>query len=135
MAIQIAETQQSGASGSPLMPNTDKSTGHRKGQKAGKGRIFRAGIEIPEGQTAANRTDIEVLFDNLPEPIDLNLDLSNRMLYWTDRGDPPLGKTVNRAPMDEDLKKRKQAPDRIRRRYPTTRGISPELHMWNCAQH
>jgi hypothetical protein len=34
--------------------------------KAGKGRIFRAGTEIPKGQTAANRTDIEVLFDNLP---------------------------------------------------------------------
>jgi hypothetical protein len=79
--------------------------------KAGKGRIFRAGIEIPKGQTAANRSDVEVLFDNLPEPIDLGLDLSNRMLYWTDRGDPPLGNTVNRAPMDEDLKKRKQAPE------------------------
>jgi hypothetical protein len=36
--------------------------------KAGKGYIFRTGIEIPEGQTTANRTDIEVLFDNLPEP-------------------------------------------------------------------
>ena len=36
--------------------------------KAGKGRIFRAGIEIPKDQTAANRTDIEVLFDNLPSP-------------------------------------------------------------------
>ena len=22
------------------------------------------------------------------------------MLYWTDRGDPPLGNTVNRAPLD-----------------------------------
>jgi len=22
------------------------------------------------------------------------------MMYWTDRGDPPLGNTVNRAPMD-----------------------------------
>ncbi len=73
--------------------------------KAGKGRIFRAGIEIPEGQTAANRTDIEVLFNNLPEPIDLDLDLDNRMLYWTDRGDPPRGNTVNRAPMDADPKK------------------------------
>jgi hypothetical protein len=52
--------------------------------KAGKGRIFRAGIEIPSGQTAANRTDIEVLFDNLPEPIDLDLDLRNRLMYWTD---------------------------------------------------
>jgi hypothetical protein len=78
--------------------------------KAGQGRIFRAGIEIPKGQTAANRTDIEVLFDNLPEPIDLDVDLSSRMLYWTDRGDPPRGNTVNRAPMDGDPKKR-QAPE------------------------
>jgi len=78
--------------------------------KAGQGRIFRASIEIPNGQTAANRTDIEVLFDNLPEPIDLDLDLNNRMLYWTDRGDPPRGNTVNRTPMDGDLKKR-QAPE------------------------
>jgi hypothetical protein len=80
--------------------------------KAGKGRIFRAAIEIPEGQTAANRTDIEVLFDNLPEPIDLDLDLDNRMLYWTDRGDPPRGNTVNRSPMDDgDQKKVRQAPE------------------------
>ena len=78
--------------------------------KAGQGRIFRASIEIPNGQTAANRTDIEVLFDNLPEPIDLDLDLNNCMLYWTDRGDPPRGNTVNRAPMHGDLKKR-QAPE------------------------
>jgi hypothetical protein len=27
-------------------------------------------------------------------------------MYWTDRGDPPLGNTVNRAPMDADPKKR-----------------------------
>jgi hypothetical protein len=78
--------------------------------KAGKGCIFRAGIEIPDGRTAANRTDIEVLFDNLPEPIDLDLDLDNRMLYWTDRGDPPRGNTVNRAPMDGDQNKNRQAP-------------------------
>ena len=67
---------------------------------AGVGRIFRANIEIPEGETAAKRTDIEVLFDGLPEPIDLELDLENRALYWTDRGDPPRGNTVNRAPID-----------------------------------
>jgi hypothetical protein len=64
------------------------------------GRILRANIEIPKGKTAANRTDIEVLFDGLPEPIDLELDLKNRVLYWTDRGDPPRGNTVNRAPID-----------------------------------
>ena len=73
---------------------------------AGKGRMFRAGIEIPTGQTASNRADIEVLYDGLPEPIDLDLDLNNRVMYWTDRGDPPRGNTVNRAPMDSDAKGR-----------------------------
>jgi len=75
---------------------------------AGQGRIFRAGLEIPKGQTPANRQDIEVLYDNLPEPIDLDLDLSNRVIYWTDRGDPPRGNTVNRAPMDAAPGKRKE---------------------------
>ena len=64
---------------------------------AGLGRIFRANIEIPKGETPANRSDIEVWFDHLPEPIDLELDLTNRVMYWTDRGDPPRGNTVNRA--------------------------------------
>jgi hypothetical protein len=73
---------------------------------AGKGRLFRAGIEIPTGQTASNRADIEVIYDGLPEPIDLELDLNNRVMYWTDRGDPPRGNTVNRAPMDSDAKAR-----------------------------
>jgi hypothetical protein len=72
---------------------------------AGKGRIFRAKIEIPQGETATNRTDIELLFDGLPEPIDLELDLKNRLLYWTDRGDPPRGNTVNRASIDGDFGK------------------------------
>jgi sugar lactone lactonase YvrE len=67
---------------------------------AGEGRIFRAKLEIPKGQTPANRKDVELLYDNLPEPIDLELDLANRTIYWTDRGDPPRGNTVNRAPMD-----------------------------------
>ena len=67
---------------------------------ANKGRLLRAGIDIPKGQTATNRTDIEVWFDGLPEPIDLELDLEKRVLYWTDRGDPPLGNTVSRASVD-----------------------------------
>jgi DNA-binding beta-propeller fold protein YncE len=70
------------------------------GDNAGVGRIFRANLEMPKGQTASNRTDIEVLFENLPEPIDLELDLENRVLYWTDRGDPPCGNKVNRASID-----------------------------------
>ena len=67
---------------------------------AGKGRIFRAGIDIPRGESAAKRSDIELLYDGLPEPIDLEIDHAKRVLYWTDRGDAPLGNTVNRAPLD-----------------------------------
>jgi hypothetical protein len=73
----------------------------QKGPDNGEqGRLLRAGLQIPSGETAANRSDIEVFFDRLPEPIDLELDLENRVLYWTDRGDPPRGNTVNRASID-----------------------------------
>jgi hypothetical protein len=70
------------------------------GDNAEVGRILRAGIEIPKGETAANRSDIEVFFNGLPEPIDLEIDFEHRVLYWTDRGNPPRGNTVNRAPID-----------------------------------
>ncbi|HEY6273981.1 MAG TPA: 3-hydroxyacyl-CoA dehydrogenase [Terriglobales bacterium] len=72
------------------------------GHHAGWGRIFRANIQVPQGQSAESRRDIELFYDNLSEPIDLDLDPVNRMLYWTDRGDPPRGNTVNRATMDPD---------------------------------
>jgi hypothetical protein len=77
---------------------------------ANEGRIFRAGIEIPKGQTPATRSDIELLYGGLPEPIDLELDYATRIMYWTDRGDPPRGNTVNRAPMDAAPEDRK-APE------------------------
>jgi DNA-binding beta-propeller fold protein YncE len=70
------------------------------GDNAGEGSILRASLDIPRGQSPTDRTDIEVLYDKLPEPIDLDLDFRSRLLYWTDRGDPPRGNTVNRAPLD-----------------------------------
>ena len=80
----------------------------QKGPDNGEqGRILRAGVEIPKGETAAKRSDVEVFFDRLPEPIDLELDRKNRVLYWTDRGDPPRGNTVNRASIDA----KPQAPE------------------------
>src|SRR4051812_37464090 len=82
------------------------------GDNAGEGRILRAHIEIPPGQDPASRTDIELLYDDLPEPIDLDLDPAKRMLYWTDRGDPPRGNTVNRALIDSTPGKR-AAPEII----------------------
>jgi DNA-binding beta-propeller fold protein YncE len=93
---------------------------------AGKGRLCRAGIEIPTGQTASDRADIEVLYDGLPEPIDLDLDLNNRVMYWTDRGDPPRGNTVSRAPMDSDAKGR-SAPEVVLTHLMEGIGISLDL--------
>jgi hypothetical protein len=83
----------------------DSARGHiywtQKGpDNAELGRLCRAGIDIPSGEKAAHRSDIEVVFDRLSEPIDLELDLDHRVLYWTDRGDPPRGNTVNRATID-----------------------------------
>src|ERR1700756_4014144 len=79
---------------------------------ASLGRILRAGIDLPEGENAASRTDVEVWFDDLPEPIALELDLESRVLYWTDRGNPPLGNTVNRAAIDVPASNGR-APERI----------------------
>ena len=93
---------------------------------AGKGCLCRAGIEIPTGQTASNRADIDVLYDRLPEPIDLDLDLNNRVMYWTDRGDPPRGNTVSRAPMDSDAKGR-SAPEVVLTHLMEGIGISLDL--------
>jgi hypothetical protein len=58
---------------------------------AGLGRLFRANVEIPPARLQPPDLDIEIFFDKLPEPTDLELDHKNRVLYWTDRGDPPRG--------------------------------------------
>lgn len=71
---------------------------------AGQGRIFRAPIDIPAGCSAVDRDDIELLWDGLPEPIDLDLDGAGYLL-WTDRGDPPEGNTLNRARVEPELGK------------------------------
>ena len=66
-------------------------------KKGGKGRIFRAGLNIPVGENALNRSDILTLLSDLPEPIDLEIDTTNRILYWTDRGSEPNGNSLNCA--------------------------------------
>lgn len=70
----------------------------QKGKPNGnEGRILRAALDLPPGMDPANRSDIDVLFDGLPEPIDLEWEADTGYLYWTDRGDPPAGNTLNRA--------------------------------------
>jgi sugar lactone lactonase YvrE len=90
---------------------------------AGQGRIFRAGMDMPKGAHAAQRSDIELLYDGLPEPIDLEIDRGTRTLYWTDRGDPPLGNTVSRAPLDAGRQGRR-APEIVFRNLMEGIGIA-----------
>lgn len=71
---------------------------------SGEGRICRAGYDLQSGETPADRSDVEVLFKNLPEPIDLDLDLENGALWWTDRGDLKGGNSVCRATIGPDRK-------------------------------
>lgn len=70
------------------------------GPDGGKGSILRAGYDAPAGESPDGRSDIEVLFSGLPEPIDL--ELTRDHLYWTDRGDLPGGNSVCRAGISAD---------------------------------
>jgi hypothetical protein len=67
------------------------------GSKAGQGRIFRAAIQTPVGETPSSRSDIELVFEHLPEPIDIEFDSPSKTLFWTDRGEYPFGNTLNKA--------------------------------------
>jgi hypothetical protein len=48
------------------------------------------------GTDPASRQDVEILYEGLAAPVDLDLDLKARLIYWTARGDD----TINRAPID-----------------------------------
>ena len=60
--------------------------------------ILRAGFDMPAGQDAGNRSDVEqlVVESGSAMPIDLDLDLQHRTMYWTDRS----LNTIQRAAMD-----------------------------------
>ncbi|KLO97500.1 Uncharacterized protein LW93_3478 [Fusarium fujikuroi] len=64
--------------------------------KGNDGRILSTSIDISEGSDASWRRDIELIAKGLPEPIDLEFDEDNGVLYWTDRGEMPLGNTLNK---------------------------------------
>jgi hypothetical protein len=67
----------------------------------GSGRIFRVGIDLAAGEDPAKRKDLEILLKDLPEPIDLEINHLTHELFWTDRGDPPRGNTLNRIDMNK----------------------------------
>ncbi|WP_336760912.1 hypothetical protein [Asaia sp. VD9] len=69
--------------------------------KGGIGRIFRMPLDLPQGVDPALRDDITLLADHLPEPIDLHVSQDSTRLFWTDRGAPPDGNSLNVAHIDE----------------------------------
>jgi sugar lactone lactonase YvrE len=52
------------------------------------GRLYRVGFDMPEGETAENRSDVELLAvfrASSARPLNVALDLAQRQMYWTDR--------------------------------------------------
>ena len=82
--------------GIALSTKHDKLFWTQKGHsKASEGRIFCASMsKVPADP--ARRDDVEIVANGLPECIDLDFDDQDSYLYWTDRGELPLGNTLNR---------------------------------------
>lgn len=101
-SLEDAQDARNWCVGIAVAPKLGKFYWTQKGpSKAGQGRIFCANISTPEGQSPSSRSDIECLQSGLPEPIDLEVDESNCWLYWTDRGEIPLGNSLNRVRLDK----------------------------------
>lgn len=45
-------------------------------------------LEMPKGQIAANRTEIELLLSGVPEPIYMEIEEDTQTIFWRDRRDP-----------------------------------------------
>jgi 3-hydroxyacyl-CoA dehydrogenase/sugar lactone lactonase YvrE len=89
--------------GIAVSPSHGKFYWSQKGpSKGGRGRIFCANINTPQGKTAETREDIKCILYGLPEPIDLKVDEKNGRLYWTDRGELPWGNTLNRVDLNDE---------------------------------
>lgn len=117
--------------------------------KANEGRIFAAGLDLPKGATAAQRPDVEVIIDGLPECIDLEFDDDEGALYWTDRGELPLGNTLNKKQIIGQPPSSQSALGRDILAQGLGEGIGLRLdktnqclyvadmggHLWKCSMH
>jgi len=75
-------------------PLTDAKSVRTNGESAATSLL---GTISPWGQGARRNANpnIEIFYRRLPEQLDLELDLENRVLYWTERGGPATaGNTV-----------------------------------------
>ncbi|RMJ18387.1 hypothetical protein CDV36_001901 [Fusarium kuroshium] len=80
--------------GIAVSPSHGKFYWTQKGpSKGGKGRIFCAEINNPG--------NVSCIMDELPEPIDLEIDEAGSKLYWTDRGEIASGNALFMIPLDD----------------------------------
>lgn len=54
-------------------------------------------LTYPPGETTENRPDIRLVFNDLPEPIDIKIDRRTQTMCWTDREEYPMGCALYRA--------------------------------------
>lgn len=73
--------------------------------KGGQGRLLSAPFDYRAANAAINLEEINVVFDQLPEPIDLAIDYAGDFLYWSDRGAEPEGNSLNRVSLTALLNK------------------------------
>lgn len=92
--------------------------------KGNQGRLFTSSLEISPGETSGTRSDIKLLLYRLPEPIDLDLDFEENVLYLTDRADPPFGNSISRVELDPKKKLEKKI---LVRRLHEAIGLSLDL--------
>jgi DNA-binding beta-propeller fold protein YncE len=117
------------------------------GSKAGQGRIFSAGLDLPADESPSNRSDIELVLGGLPECIDLEIDDEEGILYWTDRGELPLGNTLNKKHLVGEVGPEEKALGRLIIAQGLGEGIGLRLdkaksclyvadmtgHLWKCS--
>lgn len=97
--------------------------------KGGRGRIFSAAIDMPEGKTAETREDVECILYGLPEPIDLEVDEVNGKLYWTDRGELPWGNTLSCVDLDKQGKPVLEEPTVLPRHFVISRSFHEAIGL------
>nr|POE94220.1 3-hydroxyacyl-coa dehydrogenase-like protein lam1 [Quercus suber] len=129
--LDKARDQRNWCVGITVAPKLGKLFWTQKGSsKASEGRIFSAHIDFPDGTDAKTRKDIELVIGNLPEPIDLDLNSDESALFWSDRGELPLGNTLNKKTIKGDVP---EGEKRLGRQI-LAQGLGEDLagRIWKC---
>ncbi len=104
--------------------------------KAGEGRIFRASLDLPPGADPQHRDDIELLWKDLPEPIDLHLfcSVGPRWCGLIAAQNPRATRSTARSCSPQSVDRRSFLADTTRRSAsPPSRSPSSTSAIWAAA--